>query len=1235
MKKCMAVLLVLCLLVGMAPAFAEDTSSGATRTFGSWWNRGESSSEEQTETQRPSFPSRPQREEPKEEQPQQPEKEESESSSALLDQWKDWWEQNGGSLNWPGFEGGAGDKDDEEEEIAADTGEGPAYVYKDNGFKQYGTIRSLIQYSRPIYLYTTDVLETTLPIETIRRITFVLDPDVFSGSEDDAAEYFVYASERSPEGKTKDGTVFVWAGTAGQGPTSWKDEVEENLNHGFREDLYYEYEIQVSSSNAGGKTTFTLTAYPALEDGMKFAYSHNGGKTQTLDGSAFTPEEDGEYRFYLLSKRGSTLARSARFRVEAAQPEQPEQPEWPFDPEDFEMPEWPFNPEDFEMPEWPFNPEDFDSSNWPQWPFGPDDSQQPEEPVGTSLNVTAVTTPETGVTVFSLQALPALEEGMYFGVIVDGGTIQAVTGDIYTAENPGAYRFVLMDPYGTVLAQTEPYVITAPGDGEGTDSAPTVVEYELEVSAENYQPGEECEPTFTLTAHPELGEGMRYAVSLNGSVVTPIEGNTFEPGFSGEYRFAILSAKNIVLAYSAAYDVTCPAPWEEETAVEYELEVKADNYRRDRACMPTFTLSAHPEAHSGLRFAYTCDGGDLVVLSANTFSPTKSGEYRFYLLSETESELARSGRYSVTYGKEEIQQGASAGFETIRRKHNNRRDETGDEEVSFDLLFSWHEMNTDGSEKFVYESMADRVEIITRPGANRVEEGIEFEVFTRYREGNVAAKAPEFFLYGLAGNDEYVYGVKIDDSGYTTLPSGRYTATHSGEYTLTFAIIDPETQTALQEKSYQMNVALADEDAGEILPEEGETEEPDAAYDHVVKVSAEYDSSAWISTPPVFELSCDTLDVDGTSYTYAVSVDGADAVACSNPYVPTKSVSSSLVFSIIGADGTVYGVSESQPLKLDITAPLLTITLMDGYQMNIVAGDSHSGGCTLTVDGQAISSSGAAAPGDAADGGASSGSDGVYSWTVAGSEAITYAVGSIVVTDAAGNSNSNSVEVTLALGSGTQAGAGGMGALGGFTGSGSFGGGGGSWGGGGGGRSVSHSESDTTVVIAYNAVELVVDDGSMNALVIGDEKLDLSLQRDGADASFTASFASTNGGENDTLVLSASNADASSAYNWIFTGTVYKKLSASGVDYMVLKVGDTATSLSTAGFSAGIRYNMYRAQGLASKAFTYDVQMGANPFGISVTVQGDTYALSSDSDADYYYYDVYHGPMDQLHLQGN
>jgi len=209
----------------------------------------------------------------------------------------------------------------------------------------------------------------------------------------------------------------------------------------------------------------------------------------------------------------------------------------------------------------------------------------------------------------------------------------------------------------------------------------------------------------------------------------------------------------------------------------------------------------------------------------------------------------------------------------------------------------------------------------------------------------------------------------------------------------------------------------------------------------------------------------------------------------------------------------------------------------------------------------------------------------------------------------------------------------------------------GGFGGGGGGnyRSISHSESDVDGVIAYNAVELVVEDGSMSRLKVGDEELDLELKRnsflvtDGQPSpTFTASFTSWHGDQElygiDTLVLAACDVQPEQegcSYTWSFSGAVYKKLAASGIDYLVLQIGEQTTALSTAGFSAGIRYSMYRAEGLPSKEFRYSVTMGmsGSPFEMDVSVAGDTYRMSADPNAEFYYYDVYSGTADQFRPQ--
>ena len=179
-------------------------------------------------------------------------------------------------------------------------------------------------------------------------------------------------------------------------------------------------------------------------------------------------------------------------------------------------------------------------------------------------------------------------------------------------------------------------------------------------------------------------------------------------------------------------------------------------------------------------------------------------------------------------------------------------------------------------------------------------------------------------------------------------------------------------------------------------------------------------------------------------------------------------------------------------------------------------------------------------------------------------------------------------------------------------------------------------------VTIYGGVDLVVETGEMNTLTIGETQLPLNLTVDGhadTDAPFTASLLTWNGQstdteetQTDTLVLtSADSTAADGTYVWSFSGSVYKQLSASGINYMVFKVGQQAVALSTAGFAAGVRYNLYRMAGLASKAFDYAVTMDAQGgFSLSVTVEGQTYALTADQQSEFYYYNVLSGTVDML-----
>ena len=70
------------------------------------------------------------------------------------------------------------------------------------------------------------------------------------------------------------------------------------------------------------------------------------------------------------------------------------------------------------------------------------------------------------------------------------------------------------------------------------------------------------------------------------------------------------------------------------------------------------------------------------------------------------------------------------------------------------------------------------------------------------------------------------------------------------------------------------------------------------------------------------------------------------------------------------------------------------------------------------------------------------------------------------------------------------------------------------------------------------------------------------------------------------------------------------------------------TVLTTAGFTAGLRYNMYRADGMVSKDFTYALTMDDEAgLTMSVTVDGAAYPMSADPTAEMYYYDLFSGDV--------
>ena len=400
---------------------------------------------------------------------------------------------------------------------------------------------------------------------------------------------------------------------------------------------------------------------------------------------------------------------------------------------------------------------------------------------------------------------------------------------------------------------------------------------------------------------------------------------------------------------------------------------------------------------------------------------------------------------------------------------------------------------------------------------------------------------------------------------------------------------------------------------------------------------------AWVNGKGAIAFTVEDPDTANT-YEYQISLDGGvtyqaiapgDTLSGLSTPPTTRTAAYSVVFLAIDADEPGNTASLSLTLYYDNEAPVLLCKAGTDYTLNFYAGDAISGFSTsqknVTFNGSATTPTWSAQ--------LTLRGQNVYAYAVQYRGAGVIPAGSLGVRDQAGNVTlwGEAITITQSTGSGgTGAASGGSGASGGGSSGGST-------------RTVSHSASDYTTVTAYNGVELVVETGTMSTLTIGEQTLNLSLALDGSqpapegfDPAFHATFTDWNADNAtldaadtvDTLVLTAAeDALPSGGYGfvWTFDGSVYKKLAASGIDYLVLQVGDQVAALSTAGFSAGIRYNMYRAAGVASKAFTYTVRMtDTGALSLQVSVDGQTYSLTDDETSEFYYYNVYCGTVDML-----
>lgn len=655
-------------------------------------------------------------------------------------------------------------------------------------------------------------------------------------------------------------------------------------------------------------------------------------------------------------------------------------------------------------------------------------------------------------------------------------------------------------------------------------------------------------------------------------------------GFVKEDTFFLWAGKKGDMDEDAGSDLGDVITGKDEDILEYEIQVVTQDYSNSQSCRPAFALTAYPEMSEGMTFAVVVDGGEPAIISGSRFAPEISGEYRFVLLAADGALLARSARFPVIMAEPTPTPEPTA---TPTPEPTATPEPTPEPTV----------------EPTVVPAITPEP-VVTDAG---IADGLPELDFAGSTESTGTAQAwmqaGDMLLEGdledlLAGEGDVIYiltgKIIVLDCGVTAL---------AGKTLLP----DPDTFGS----DYVVKIAGENEDVEradslfvwvEQTPAEAEPQTVS------MQVEAEgWTEGAWTGIVPSFILTAEpSLETLGEGYEWAVSVDEGAAIRIGgNVYPAAEEGDYTLRFSLIAPDGSAAAQSGAYHVRLDTGAPLLQVRSSMG-KLQITVGDRLSGGDAVSLDGGVTWKP------------LTSGEGGVSTFVQTYTATTSLPAGSIVVRDAAGNMTFYPEDVSVRVMSG----------FGGYR--------------GGSKRSTSHAESTTDSVTAYNGVELILDDGSMNRLTVGQEELELELVYLGEESradqpAFTAAFTSwADDGVVDTLVLTASGVTDETAadYAWRFSGQVYKKLAASDIDYLVLRSGDQVTSLSTAGFSAGLRYNMYRAEGLVSKDFSYSVRMGLeeSAMEMDVTVEGVTYRMEKDAGAEFYYYDVLVGPAEAFDM---
>ena len=726
---------------------------------------------------------------------------------------------------------------------------------------------------------------------------------------------------------------------------------------------------------------------------------------------------------------------------------------------------------------------------------------------------------------------------------------------------------------------------------------------------------------------------------------------------------------------------------ESQEILEMELQVTPQNYDESNPCTPTFTLAAIPELTQGQTYGVEMDGVQAQPLEGNTYTPEASGSYRFVVLDEAGEVLARSRAWAVTLssGADTVPTATPTAEPTVEPTATPTAEPAANSTPTAEPAVE--PTATPTAEPAAEPTATPTSEIAPVP-TEQPEVLPEPELLVAavdYTPDTLSDAAPTFILSGITGEDWY-YAVSVDDAAPMALVGDRYTATASGTYTLRFYMMDDDGQTLATSAPYTVRLDFTTESS---IRKQAWMENPDGSgpvygtlegllalaptgstiylltgdiiilsggasqlsgvqlaadpgvfatsscavrvttqspldgsaglFVYVEEVTAGEETAtltlqaawdqvldgAWLTTAPTFTLSSDVELPQG--WTWAVRYDGgAPVTLAGNTFTAQEEGAYTLTFVVLDGAGQVAASTQDVTLRLDTTPPLVQATAGANLTLTVTASDAVSGIDGLSMDGGSswypVTEMG----------------EGVWGLTFTAAQAYTFAPGTIVARDGAGNLAAYEKEVTLQSSQGRPSG--------GFS-------------GGGGGSSstvaTTHATSDTTAVVAYDGVELVVADQPMSSLVMGETELELFLRPDesllarlGEDyqPAFTATL--SNWMEDatdtpDTLVLAVSQEDLAqaedAAFTWDFNGTVYKKLAASGIDYLVLQVGDQVTALSTAGFAAGVRYTMYRAQGLSSEDFDYHVAMTEEgETTLSVTVAGETWPLTEEEGGEFY-----------------